>query len=197
MNNNKSLNTNNSAAGKMVLFFFELQTGTKMYHWQTTSYANHKATDQLLGKLADLTDSFLEKYFGVFSRPTLRSGASIPVENMNKAKFVKLLKAASEYFRGPLEKLISKNSELMNIRDEMLAEIDQTKYLLTLDSSPMPPLPRSSPSTLAPENQPPWPASNRRPESPPSTRRPERPPAARRSPSSWLPRRRTRLSRTP
>jgi DNA-binding ferritin-like protein len=130
---NNSLNSNNSAAGKMVLFMFELQLGTKMFHWQTSSYANHKATDKLLGKLADLTDSFLEKYFGLFGRPVLRSGASVSVENMNKAKFLKLIGTADEYFRGPMEKLISKNSELMNIRDEMLAELDQTKYLLTLN----------------------------------------------------------------
>ena len=66
-------------------------------------------------------------------RPVLRSGSNIPVENMNKAKFLKLVNAADEYFRGPMGKLISKNSELMNIRDEMLAELDQTKYLLTLN----------------------------------------------------------------
>lgn len=131
--NKNSLNSNNSAAGRMVLFLFELQLGTKMYHWQTTSYANHKATDKLLGKLADLVDGFLEKYFGLFGRPVLRSGSNISVENMNKAKFLKLVNAADEYFRGPMGKLISKNSELMNIRDEMLAELDQTKYLLTLN----------------------------------------------------------------
>lgn len=130
---NNSLNSNNSAAGKMVLFMFELQLGTKMFHWQTTSYANHKATDKLLEKLADLVDSFLEKYFGLFGRPMLRSGANVPVENMNKAKFLKLVNTADEYFRGPMAKLISKNSELLNIRDEMLAELDQTKYLLTLN----------------------------------------------------------------
>ena len=133
MNKNNSLNSNNSATGKMVLFMFELQLGTKMFHWQTSSYANHKATDKLLGKLADLTDSFLEKYFGLFGRPVLRTESSISVENMNKTKFLKLISTADEYFRGPMEKLISKNSELMNIRDEMLAELDQTKYLLTLN----------------------------------------------------------------
>jgi hypothetical protein len=133
MNNNKSLNSNGSAAAKMVLFMFELQLGVKMYHWQTTSYANHKATDALLGKLADLTDGFLEKYFGVFSRPALRANSSVSVENMTKVKLLKLLNVADDYFRGPMEKLISKNSELMNIRDEILAEIDQTKYLLTLN----------------------------------------------------------------
>jgi DNA-binding ferritin-like protein len=133
MNNNKSLNSNGSAAAKMVLFFFELNCNTKLYHWQTTSYAEHKSTDQLLGKLADLTDSFLEKYFGLNGRPTIRTNSSVSVENMTKTKFLKLLNAADEYFRGPLEKLISKKSELMNIRDELLAEIDQTKYLLTLN----------------------------------------------------------------
>ncbi|AGE56211.1 hypothetical protein PBCVNEJV1_179L [Paramecium bursaria Chlorella virus NE-JV-1] len=129
MNNNN----NNSSAGKMVLFFFELQLKIKMFHWQTTSYSNHKATDKLFDKLADLTDSFLEKYFGsVGKRPVLRSGSSVPIENMTKTKLVKLLDVSVNYLSGPLTKIISKNSDLLNIRDEMIAEINQTKYLLSL-----------------------------------------------------------------
>ena len=133
--NNKNNNgiRNGSKAAQIVLFFFELQLSIKMFHWTTESYSNHKATDKLLDNLSDLIDSFVEKAMGAFTRPVLKSGSSIPIQNMTKTKYVKLLKTAQEYLRGDLDKMISKNTELLNIRDEMLGEIDQALYFATLN----------------------------------------------------------------
>ena len=131
MSNNN--NNNASKGAKIILFFFELQMNLKMYHWTTDSYSNHKATNKLLDKLSDLIDSFIEKYMGAYTRPVMKSGSSISIQNMTKTKYVKLLKTAQEYLRGDLEKVISKNSELLNIRDEMLGELDQALYFSTLN----------------------------------------------------------------
>ena len=129
-----SNNNNNASKGaKIVLFFFELQMNLKMYHWTTDSYSNHKATNKLFENLSDLIDSFIEKYMGAFTRPVLKSGSSVPIQNMTKTKYVKLLKTAQEYLRGDLDKMISKNTELLNIRDEVLAELDQALYFATLN----------------------------------------------------------------
>ena len=122
-----------SKGAKIVVFFFELQLNIKLYHWTTESYSNHKATDKLLDNLSDLIDSFVEKYMGAFSRPVMKSGSSVLIQNMTKTKYVKLLKTAQEYLRGDLDKIISKNTELLNIRDEMLGEIDQALYFATLN----------------------------------------------------------------
>ncbi len=127
-----SNNNNMSKGAKIVSFFFELQMNVKLYHWTTESYSNHKATNKLLDNLSDLVDSFIEKYMGAFTRPVLKSGSSIPIQNMTKTKYVKLLKQAQEYLRGDLEKVISKNTELLNIRDEILGELDQSLYFATL-----------------------------------------------------------------
>ena len=129
-----SNNNNNASKGaKIILFFFELQMNLKMYHWTTDSYSNHKATNKLLDKLSDLIDSFIEKYMGAYTRPVMKSGSNVLIQNMTKTKYIKLLKTAQEYLRGDLEKVISKNSELLNIRDEMLGELDQSLYLATLN----------------------------------------------------------------
>ena len=127
-----SNNNNMSKGAKIVSFFFELQMNVKLYHWTTESYSNHKATNKLLDNLSDLIDSFVEKYMGAFSRPVLKSGSSVPIQNMTKTKYVKLLKQAQDYLRGDLEKVIAKNTELLNIRDEVLAELDQALYFSTL-----------------------------------------------------------------
>lgn len=128
MNNNN----NGTRGSKIILFAFELQLNLKMYHWTTMSYANHKATNKLYEKLSDLIDSFVEKYMGAFSRPVLRSGSNIPIQNMNKTKYVRLLRSAQEYLRSDIQKIIEKNSELLNIRDEILSELDQALYMATL-----------------------------------------------------------------
>jgi len=121
-----------SKGAKIISFFFELQMNVKLYHWNAETYANHKTTNKLLDKLSDLIDSFVEKYMGAFSRPVFKSGTSIPIQNMTKTKYIKLLKQAQDYLRGDLDKIIAKNSELLNIRDEILGEIDRALYLSTL-----------------------------------------------------------------
>ena len=126
-------NNNMSKGAKIVLYFFELQLNIKLYHWTTNSYANHKTTNKLLEKLSDLIDSFVEKYMGAFSRPVMKIGSNVPIQNMTKTKYIKLLKQAQDYLRGDLEKVIAKNTELLNIRDEMLGEIDQALYFTTLN----------------------------------------------------------------
>jgi DNA-binding ferritin-like protein len=126
-------NNNMSKGAKIVMFFFELQLNIKLYHWTTESYSNHKATNKLFENISDLIDSFVEKYMGAFSRPVMKSGSSVPIQNMTKTKYIKLLKQAQDYLRGDLEKVIAKNSELLNIRDEMLGEIDQSLYFATLN----------------------------------------------------------------
>ena len=126
-------NNNMSKGAKIVLYFFELQLNIKLYHWTTNSYANHKTTNKLFEKLSDLIDSFVEKYMGAFSRPVMKIGSNVPIQNMTKTKYIKLLKQAQDYLRGDLEKVIAKNTELLNIRDEMLGEIDQALYFTTLN----------------------------------------------------------------
>jgi len=125
-------NSNMSKGAKIISFFFELQMNVKLYHWNAETYANHKTTNKLLDKLSDLTDSFVEQYIGGHARPVLKTGTSIPIQNMTKSKYIKLLKQAQDYLRGDLDKIIAKNSELLNIRDEILGEIDRALYLSTL-----------------------------------------------------------------
>jgi hypothetical protein len=92
-----------SKGAKIVMFFFELQMHVKLYHWTTVSYSNHKATNKLFENISDLIDSFIEKYMGAFSRPVLKSGTSIPIQNMSKSKYVKLLKSVYGLTAAPLE----------------------------------------------------------------------------------------------
>jgi hypothetical protein len=44
----------------LVKFFFTLQLNLKLYHWNTTSYSRHKASDQFGERLLSLIDRFVE-----------------------------------------------------------------------------------------------------------------------------------------
>jgi hypothetical protein len=52
----------------IIKFFLDLQVQLKLYHWQTTSYSRHIATDKLYEKITDLSDKFIEVYFGKYGR---------------------------------------------------------------------------------------------------------------------------------
>ena len=56
-------------SGEIVCLMMTLRDQIKIYHWQTMSFPRHKATDELVGKLDDNIDKFVEVYMGKYGRP--------------------------------------------------------------------------------------------------------------------------------
>lgn len=120
---------------KAILFtyFFELQLNIKTFHWLTKSYGKHKATDTLYEKISDHTDKFIEVYMGKYNRP-LVSQENVIYKYMNDKEFIEYLKKTILFLEKDLFKFISSNdTDLLNIRDEIVSDINQTMYLFTLD----------------------------------------------------------------
>jgi len=118
-----------------VNFFFELREQVKLYHWQTHSYARHKATDETLEALDELIDTYVETYMGKYGRPKVTAATStIHVGNLSEKSIVKFIKSAVLYLQGPLVKRLSpeKDTDLINVRDEMLGHLNKLQYLFTL-----------------------------------------------------------------
>ena len=106
----------------------------KVYHWQTTSYAQHKALGKTYDALNELIDQFIEVYMGKYGRIEAKGGSTtIDLFNMDQLPVDGFINNAVDYLIT-LE-IPEKNSDtdLMNIRDEMLAELNRLKYLLTLE----------------------------------------------------------------
>jgi hypothetical protein len=106
----------------------------KLYHWQTHSFAQHKATDDLLDALDKTIDDYVEVYMGQYGRPKMASrNNTIRIQNMNEKSMVKFLKECMYYLQGPLvKKLKPTDTQLLNLRDEMLSELNKVMYLFTL-----------------------------------------------------------------
>ena len=113
---------NNSTS--IVLTFLEFLNVVKMYHWNTRAYAEHKATDELYEALGKNIDSFVEIMLGDKRLPPMKT--KIVILNTNRATFITKVNK----FKSFLLK-INMAPDLMNIRDELLANIDQFIYLLS------------------------------------------------------------------
>ena len=121
----------------IVELFFEMLNTIKLYHWKTNHYATHKATDELHERLSEHIDTFVEIMIGKL--PTDRSRIkyskdSTPIYDLESTE--ELIKKLGEYVTI-LENFTNifdskRDSDLLNIRDEMLGNINQALYLLSL-----------------------------------------------------------------
>jgi DNA-binding ferritin-like protein len=89
-------NGNNSAEIVKTLFRFRQQL--HVYHWQTKSYARHKASDQLLGELTEFIDEFMETFFGKYGRVNFSKNVNINIGNMSDEEGLKFLDEMISYF---------------------------------------------------------------------------------------------------
>ena len=121
-------------SAEQVHFFLHLRDQIKLYHWQTRVYARHIATDNVIEKLDKSIDKYVEVYIGKYGRPKISGkSASITLHNLSEAGAVRLVNASIKYLQGPLTKSLRPNDmDLMNIRDEMVADLNQLLYLFTL-----------------------------------------------------------------
>ncbi len=104
----------------------------RVYHWQTNSYARHKASDAFIAKMIIIMDRLVETYQGRYGRIKLGNKAkTIELDNISDEDMVKYLKTIRTYMVEivPLEFDEKEDTDLFNIRDELLETIDQTLYL--------------------------------------------------------------------
>jgi hypothetical protein len=118
--------------------FLETLLMIKLFHWKTRSYATHKATDDLYSSLNEHMDKFIEVLLGkTGTRVDLTSQKSIQLIDLNSQDE---LKRKINEFKGYLVSLTNDstlrsmtNTDLLNIRDEILGDMNTFLYLLTFD----------------------------------------------------------------
>lgn len=139
-NNSKSKTNSYSSMSsfqkQITVVFLEMLMMVKLFHWKTHSYATHKATDELYSALNENIDKFIEVLLGkTGSRIDLMSHKTISLIDLNSQEN---LKSKIQFYKSYLvgldnNKALSKmsNSDLFNIRDEILGNLNQFLYLLT------------------------------------------------------------------
>ena len=125
---------------QVVTKLLQMLITVKLYHWNTMTYSVHKATDELYGELNTLMDQFVEVLLGKHDNVSETNKHNILNINTLHVKNYKdngLFKKSVEDFKTYLVGLNAvfsrnENSDLMNIRDEILAVLNKVSYLLTL-----------------------------------------------------------------
>ena len=121
---------------QITVVFLEMLMMVKLFHWKTYSYATHKATDQLYDSLNDNMDKFIEVLLGkTGSRIDLVGKKSISLIDLNSQESLKSKIMSLKNYLVSLDnnKALStmSNSDLFNIRDEILGDLNKFLYLLT------------------------------------------------------------------
>jgi len=104
------------------------QQSLRMQHWLTVSHAEHTALGSAYEGLDGLIDGFVEVAIGAKGRGILSGITSLEVGGDAQ----RILSNLESVLRNEIPSDIGENeTALMNIRDEMLALVQKTRYLLT------------------------------------------------------------------
>jgi hypothetical protein len=114
-----------SIAAKLTYFHEQLH----LLHWQTTSYAQHKALGKLYEFVQDFKDGVVEKLMGY----TGKRPAPYKIEPLTNCAAEQCVSDLMS-FASDLKMYGEKNSfhDICNLADALSGEAAKTKYLLTL-----------------------------------------------------------------
>ena len=120
---------------EIIKFFFTLQNSLKLYHWSTNKYSRHIASDTLFNNIILSSDRFMETYQGKYGK--INAGIEFQLSNkvLNDLEIIGFLTEAKNWLQNIiLNKILNGNdTDLLNIRDELLGNINQTLYLFTFN----------------------------------------------------------------
>ncbi len=114
--------------------FLTLQNQMRVFHWQTQktpgSFAQHEAFGKAYDELDPLIDDFIEIYQGKKGKLMANGTFNLSLHNLddNPEEFIDEF---VDYLVNIVPRRLDEaDTDLLNIRDEMLAILNQTKYRL-------------------------------------------------------------------
>jgi DNA-binding ferritin-like protein len=134
--NNRSVKTiTNEKKSSIVQIFLEMLNTVRLYHWKTKSYAQHKATDELYGRLNDNIDKFVEVMLGKDESRIKMIEKKIDILDYSNVSDFKEKMYKYRDFLVDLNKCFDekKDSDLLSIRDDISSDLNQFLYLMTFN----------------------------------------------------------------
>lgn len=111
----------------------EFHNQIRILHWQTKSFARHKAYDEVYGELNALLDSFVEVYQGKYDVIEFEADAQITLKDSKEFDLNGFISGFLAVLITEIpEQLEENDTDLLNIRDEILGLVHKLKYLLSL-----------------------------------------------------------------
>ena len=125
---------NQENIGQIVLVLSDVLSQLKIYHWQTQSYSRHKASCKLIEQLTGMTDKIIETIQGSRNVRLLMPSNfnTIKLNNQTDKSIEDLLVYFKNWLNDKFPKyLLNKDKDILNMRDELLGNVNQTLYLFT------------------------------------------------------------------
>jgi DNA-binding ferritin-like protein len=120
--------------GSKVKFLLEAQVQFKIMHWQTKGYARHNAFGMIYDTLSDLIDTFVEEAMGKYGRFILEEGdKTIQLQNLSEINGKAMINTIAQSLVQFTDEFDATDTNLLNVRDEMLGSVYKLSYLLTLE----------------------------------------------------------------
>jgi hypothetical protein len=120
---------------EIILKLVQIQNQFRFLHWQTFGDAKHRAYGELYDSIGDHIDTFTEAMMGKYGRPDFESEFVIAFQDIQSINIQNFIDGIVEFLVSMTESLDTKyDTDLLNIRDEILGSINKLKYLLTLKS---------------------------------------------------------------
>lgn len=109
--------------------------GIKAYHWSCTSYARHKASDELYTKLSKLVDDFVEIYIGEQNkRPSFDPNKDvIRLHNCSDDEAISHLQNLAKWLATDLKDVVGDSVSLGHILEEMSSTVHHAIYMFTFN----------------------------------------------------------------
>jgi hypothetical protein len=101
-----------------------------LVHWNTKSYAEHKALGKFYDSWLDLTDTFVETYSGRYGRVDGKIEISVN-SNYDSVLYLNEIRTFLQ-LEAPTIIAPTLDADLSNILADMLGLVNHTLYLLTL-----------------------------------------------------------------
>ena len=114
---------------ELLCEMLEASAQAKVFHWQTSSFAEHEALGDFYEGFNDLMDKFIESYQGCYGR--IMMGCDMEVKPYTLDAPITFLEAFKSYISGGARMLVLGNTALSNILDEINGLVEQTLYRLT------------------------------------------------------------------
>lgn len=120
---------------EVVFHLIHFREQLQILHWQTFSFAQHKAFGQAYDDVSALTDGIVEALMGLYGRFKLSFQRDIPLKDISGIQIETFLDEHEQFFSADIKSIIppdDKNADVYNMIQEYTAAIKTLKYLLTL-----------------------------------------------------------------
>jgi uncharacterized protein (DUF608 family) len=124
--------TDDKSIAVLAMNGLSLRDQIHVFHWQTEVGDQHKALGDYYDDFLEQLDGLMEVVMGKYGRFSVKSvGTPAPLVDLKDVNVEEFVSSKVSIF-VEAKKIFAKDPEILNIIDEVIAEIQKLKYLLTM-----------------------------------------------------------------